>query len=70
MSGRSDPTRLLRVERGHAEPEELAALAVLLLVRAAAQRRAERLPSHNHSPVGWHRLVRIPDFRAPHSWRI
>lgn len=58
---------LLRVEKGHAEPEELAAITAVLLARAAA-RQAE--PAHpRRTPVGWRRLERENGFRAPHSWR-
>ncbi|MBT2526257.1 acyl-CoA carboxylase subunit epsilon [Streptomyces sp. ISL-99] len=69
MSGQGDLEKLLRVERGHAEPEELAALVALLLACAAARRRAGPVPSRSHSPAGWRRPVRIPDFSAPHSWQ-
>ncbi|MYV68349.1 acyl-CoA carboxylase subunit epsilon, partial [Streptomyces sp. SID2131] len=31
------PANLLRVEKGHADPEELAAITAVLLARAAAQ---------------------------------
>ncbi|MBQ0827997.1 acyl-CoA carboxylase epsilon subunit [Streptomyces tagetis] len=59
----------IRVEKGHAEPEEVAAITALLLARAAA-RPAEIAPGH-HGRVraGWRRLEREPGFRAPHSWR-
>nr|ABY83153.1 Azi14 [Streptomyces sahachiroi]BFD88276.1 hypothetical protein StreXyl84_76770 [Streptomyces sp. Xyl84] len=61
---------MLRVERGHAEPEELAALTALLLVCAAARRQAGGgVPSRDHSPAGRRRPLRIPQFRAPHSWQ-
>ncbi|CAL9294258.1 acyl-CoA carboxylase epsilon subunit [Streptomyces sp. SudanB182_2057] len=57
----------IRVEKGHAEPEEVAALTALLLARAAAQ----PLPASPHrvrARAGWRRLEREPGFRAPHSW--
>ncbi|MFJ9825453.1 acyl-CoA carboxylase subunit epsilon [Streptomyces sp. NPDC101160] len=58
---------LLRVEKGHADPEELAAITAVLLARAAAQ-PAE--PAHpRHTTAGWRRLERENGFRAPHSWR-
>ncbi|MEW2294701.1 acyl-CoA carboxylase epsilon subunit [Streptomyces sp. NPDC006743] len=69
MSRRSGPVWLLRVERGHAEPEELAALAALLLVCAAARQQAGGVPSRGHSPAGRRRPLRVPRFRAPHSWQ-
>ncbi|MCX4673480.1 acyl-CoA carboxylase subunit epsilon [Streptomyces sp. NBC_01381] len=58
---------LLRVEKGHAEPEELAAIALILMARAAAPG-----PTAAHRPrsrAGWRRLERERGFRAPHSWR-
>jgi hypothetical protein len=59
----------IRVEKGHAEPEEVAALTAILLARAAA-RPDEIAPAH-HGRVraGWRRLERESGFRAPHSWR-
>ncbi|GGV73310.1 acyl-CoA carboxylase subunit epsilon [Streptomyces longisporoflavus] len=58
---------VLRVEKGHAEPEELAAIAVILLARAGAP--APTAPRGARSRAGWRRLEREPGFRAPHSWR-
>ncbi|UUU30672.1 acyl-CoA carboxylase subunit epsilon [Streptomyces sp. CA-210063] len=58
----------IRVEKGHAEPEEVAAITALLLARAAA--RPAEAPAHRGRPrAGWRRLEREPGFRAPHSWR-
>ncbi|MEU6211158.1 acyl-CoA carboxylase epsilon subunit [Streptomyces sp. JL4002] len=58
---------LLRVEKGNAAPEELAAITALLLARAAAtpDAAAVRVPRQ----AGWRRLERTPGFRAPHSWQ-
>ena len=61
---------LVRVEKGHADPEELAALTAILLARAAAgesDEAAEAPPAR--STAGWRRLERTPGFRAPHSWQ-
>ncbi|UUS33121.1 MULTISPECIES: acyl-CoA carboxylase epsilon subunit [Streptomyces] len=59
---------LLRVERGHAAPEELAALTAVLLARANA--RPAAAPARRvHSAAGWRRLERQSGFRAPHSWQ-
>ncbi|MFC8571827.1 acyl-CoA carboxylase epsilon subunit [Streptomyces sp. NPDC057245] len=60
----------IRVEKGHAEPEEVAALTALLLARAAARPTATT-PAHGggRARAGWRRLEREPGFRAPHSWR-
>ncbi|MEU4468706.1 MULTISPECIES: acyl-CoA carboxylase subunit epsilon [unclassified Streptomyces] len=59
----------IRVEKGHAEPEEVAAITAILLARAAA-RPADPTPTHRgRIKAGWRRLEREPGFRAPHSWR-
>ncbi|KMS78831.1 acyl-CoA carboxylase subunit epsilon [Streptomyces flaveolus] len=57
----------IRVEKGHAEPEEVAAITAILLARAAA--RPEPSATHRaRAKAGWRRLEREPGFRAPHSW--
>ncbi|MCB5183251.1 acyl-CoA carboxylase subunit epsilon [Streptomyces antimicrobicus] len=58
---------LLRVEKGHAEPEELAAITAILLARAAST--PEIPAARTRSTAGWRRLERTPGFRAPHSWQ-
>ena len=58
----------IRVEKGHADPEEVAAITAVLLARAAA--RPAETPAHRgRARAGWRRLEREPGFRAPHSWR-
>lgn len=58
----------IRVEKGHAEPEEVAAITAILLARAAS--RPAETPAHaGHARAGWRRLEREGGFRAPHSWR-
>ncbi|MEK8172700.1 acyl-CoA carboxylase subunit epsilon [Streptomyces sp. M19] len=61
---------LVRVEKGHADAEELAAVTAVLLARAAATagHGAER-PGRHRSAAGWRRLERQAYFRAPHSWQ-
>ncbi|MFG2980925.1 acyl-CoA carboxylase subunit epsilon [Streptomyces sp. NPDC048258] len=59
---------LLRVEKGNAEPEELAAITAILLARAAAAPEDTAVPA-GRSQAGWRRLERTPGFRAPHSWQ-
>lgn len=59
---------ILRVERGHARSEELAAITVVLLARAADRAGAVG-PDSTPSKAGWRRLERTPGFRAPHSWQ-
>jgi hypothetical protein len=57
----------IRVEKGHAEPEEVAAITAILLARAAAA--PSSIPAHRGRPkAGWRRLEREGGFRAPHSW--
>ncbi|WP_329378888.1 acyl-CoA carboxylase subunit epsilon [Streptomyces sp. NBC_01351] len=58
---------MLRVEKGNAEPEELAAITAILLARAAAT--PEETVTTPRSQAGWRRLERTPGFRAPHSWQ-
>ncbi|MDI3409391.1 acyl-CoA carboxylase subunit epsilon [Streptomyces cavernicola] len=66
----STPTdHLLRVEKGHAEPEELAAITAVLMARAASQPQPHPVAAHGRSKAGWRRLERTPGFRAPHSWQ-
>ncbi|MEV6655425.1 acyl-CoA carboxylase subunit epsilon [Streptomyces sp. NPDC051219] len=60
---------LLRVEKGHADPEELAAITAVLLARAAATGSATGKSHRVGSTAGWRRLERTPGFRAPHSWQ-
>lgn len=70
-----DGSRLVRVERGQANAEELAAVTALLLARAAAGARHERVAGAGASATGrptkarWRRLERSPGFRAAHSWQ-
>jgi hypothetical protein len=57
----------IRVEKGHAEPEEVAAIAAILLARAASA--PADAPAHRgRAKAGWRRLEREPGFRAPTSW--
>ncbi|MEU3630066.1 acyl-CoA carboxylase subunit epsilon [Streptomyces fradiae] len=63
----ADPS-LLRVEKGHAAPEELAALTAVILARANA--RPAAVPAQRvRSTAGWRRLERQGGFRAAHSWQ-
>jgi hypothetical protein len=67
----TDDASLLRVEKGQADPEELAAITAVLLARANAQPDST---SHGagaaaRSTARWRRLERTPGFRAPHSWQ-
>lgn len=64
----SNTDTLLRVEKGNAAPEELAAIAAILLARAAAAPE-ETAVATVRPQAGWRRLERTPGFRAPHSWQ-
>ncbi|WP_327279042.1 MULTISPECIES: acyl-CoA carboxylase subunit epsilon [unclassified Streptomyces] len=55
---------VLRVEKGHAGPEEVAAITAVLLACAAA-RAGDADPGEQPHKAGW----RSRGFRAPHSWR-
>ncbi|MCS0636629.1 acyl-CoA carboxylase subunit epsilon [Streptomyces sp. LP05-1] len=59
---------LLRVEKGHADPEELAAITAVLLARANA-RPAAAAHGPARSTAGWRRLERQSGFRSAHSWQ-
>ncbi|MEV6400241.1 acyl-CoA carboxylase subunit epsilon [Streptomyces sp. NPDC051907] len=59
---------VLRVEKGQADPEELAAITAVLMARAASQ--PEGPTTHRgRSTAGWRRLERQSGFRPSHSWQ-
>ncbi|WP_049573913.1 acyl-CoA carboxylase subunit epsilon [Streptomyces sp. SBT349] len=62
----ADP-RLVRVEKGRASDEEVAAVTALLVARAA-QGPTEAAPTRQ-SRAPWRRLERARSYRAPHSWQ-
>jgi hypothetical protein len=65
----ADPAQaLVRVEKGHADPEELAAMTAVLLARAAAAGQETTGWPQPRSTAGWRRLGQS-GFNAPHSWR-
>jgi Acyl-CoA carboxylase epsilon subunit len=61
------PTRLLRVVKGTPSAEELAALAVVLLARAAhpGQSAGRRYPAR----ARWHRPERMTGFIGARTWQ-
>ena len=64
------PANLLRVEKGHADPEELAAITAVLLARAAARPDEDTAAGHRgRTTAGWRRLERQSGFRPSHSWQ-
>ncbi|MGQ5637539.1 MULTISPECIES: acyl-CoA carboxylase epsilon subunit [unclassified Streptomyces] len=62
---------LVRVERGVAGEEELAALTALLLARAAAAHDDTRAAAARRprSTARWNRLERHRPYRSPLSWQ-
>ncbi|MCX4783743.1 acyl-CoA carboxylase subunit epsilon [Streptomyces sp. NBC_01264] len=60
---------LVRVEKGSASPEEVAALTAVLLARAAAPGPAAE-PVHPRRPAaGWRRPERVGGFDGPRTWQ-
>jgi hypothetical protein len=66
MNDEQSPYRL-RVEKGSPSGEELAALTVVLLARAAAAE--PDLPRHRRTAAHWRRPERGPGFESPRAWR-
>ncbi len=60
---------VVTVRRGHAEPEELAAITAVLLARAAANARPAATDNNVRTMAHWRRLERAQGFYAPHSWQ-
>ncbi|WP_367141194.1 MULTISPECIES: acyl-CoA carboxylase epsilon subunit [Streptomyces] len=59
----------LRVEKGAAGPEELAALTAVLLARGAAGADPDDLARHHRATALWRRPERSPRAPGPRSWR-
>ncbi|MER6523422.1 acyl-CoA carboxylase subunit epsilon, partial [Streptomyces sp. NPDC001553] len=57
----------LKVEKGNAAPEELAAITAILLARATTT--TDATPRTPRTQAGWRRLERSAGYQAPHSWR-
>ncbi|GAA2398407.1 hypothetical protein GCM10010420_25740 [Streptomyces glaucosporus] len=62
-------TDVVRVERGQASEEELAAVTALLLARAAARTRSAEPRRPRRASAPWRRPERLPVYHAPHSWQ-
>lgn len=58
-------TSAIQVRRGHATPEELAALVTALMVRATASRPAQQ---PGHRTPNWHRLERALRHSGARGW--
>lgn len=73
MSTPTADSALVRVEKGLASDEELAALTAVLLARAGAASGGDGATATDYvkprSVAGWRRLERQSGFAAPHSWR-
>ncbi|GAA2464033.1 acyl-CoA carboxylase epsilon subunit [Streptomyces macrosporus] len=65
----SPATDVVRVEKGQASEEELAAVTALLLARAATHTRPAASARPRRTPAPWRRPERIPTYHAPHSWQ-
>ena len=68
MTGAGVEPAVIRIERGNPDAEELAAITVLLLARAAAAGRAGA-PAHRRATAGWRQLERVLRPRDPRGWR-
>ncbi|MET7638656.1 acyl-CoA carboxylase subunit epsilon [Streptomyces sp. NPDC005438] len=69
LGDNSQANTLVRVEKGQASDEELAAVTALLMARAAAGATSGSRPAPRRDRAGWRRLERARGFRAPHSWQ-
>lgn len=69
-----DSVPLIRIEKGHATAEELAALTVVLMARAAAAAAVEAPApprrTHGRRPPNWHRLGSRTAYRGPRGRHI
>ncbi|MGN5376897.1 acyl-CoA carboxylase subunit epsilon [Streptomyces lasalocidi] len=64
------PTDLVvRLTRGHAEPEELAALTTILLVCAQRRHRPADTAGARRPTASWCGPHVWRGFRSPHSWQ-
>ncbi|MGW7411687.1 acyl-CoA carboxylase subunit epsilon [Streptomyces sp. NPDC054863] len=59
---------VVRVERGEASEEELAAVVALFSL-LAARREESREPALERPRAGWRRPERDAVYHAPYSWR-
>ncbi|MDT0308252.1 acyl-CoA carboxylase epsilon subunit [Streptomyces sp. DSM 44917] len=64
----ADP-HLVRVEKGRATDEELAAVTALLLARAARRDQPGSGVEAGRNAAPWRRLERARTYNAPHSWQ-
>ncbi|MFI7275240.1 acyl-CoA carboxylase epsilon subunit [Streptomyces sp. NPDC049879] len=63
-----DPVGALRVHRGAAAPEELAALIAVLHLRAAALGAATAPTTRPRPPATWNRPERQARYTDPRGW--
>ncbi|MEW2393545.1 acyl-CoA carboxylase subunit epsilon [Streptomyces venezuelae] len=69
MDATDGGTALLRVERGRASDEELAAVAVTLFSLVAGRPVGEAHSGPPRRVEAWRPLESARAYRAPHSWR-
>ncbi|WP_282088960.1 acyl-CoA carboxylase subunit epsilon [Streptomyces tendae] len=67
--GDGNVTQVIRVEKGRMEPEELAALTVILLTRAAGPAAGRDDDARRRSSARRSRRARVPMFACPRSWQ-
>ncbi|MFD5877016.1 acyl-CoA carboxylase subunit epsilon [Streptomyces sp. NPDC060322] len=60
---------VVRVERGRADDEELAAVTVVLLSLLAGRTEQGAAEAERPDTVRWRRWDRSAAFRGPHSWQ-
>ncbi|WP_328722944.1 acyl-CoA carboxylase subunit epsilon [Streptomyces sp. NBC_00247] len=60
---------LLKVRKGSASPQELAAITAILVARATAHPAGPAAVRDGRTMAGWRRLERTPGFRSPTSWQ-
>ena len=71
MHETTDAARLVRVDKGSLDHEELAALTAVLHSRAtlAVHAPTAHTPRHHaRSTAGWHRLERSSGYAGPRTW--
>ncbi|MFD6619280.1 acyl-CoA carboxylase subunit epsilon [Streptomyces albidoflavus] len=69
MEGTGHKGAWLRVERGHATKEELAAVTVTLLSLAAGRSESNAEGDAGPPAASWGRREWMPAYRSPSSWR-
>ncbi|MEU3923005.1 acyl-CoA carboxylase subunit epsilon [Streptomyces sp. NPDC029004] len=69
MNAEGGTDHVVRVERGHAEADELAAVTVVLLSVLAGQKAQAECAGERSPAVDRRRWEGLAAYRAPHSWQ-